>query len=82
MGVHFPAVELDNTIWFSTLSSMSGFSVKKAALIITGAIRGTSCDGLYQEPGLESLAEKRDLVGFISSIKLHRDSFHLTFELL
>ena len=25
MGANFPAVELDNTIWFSTLSRMSGF---------------------------------------------------------
>ena len=25
MGAHFPAVELDNAIWFSTLSRMSGF---------------------------------------------------------
>ena len=25
MGVHFPAVELDNTIWFSILLRMSGF---------------------------------------------------------
>ena len=25
MGAHFPAVELDNIIWFSTLSSKSGF---------------------------------------------------------
>ena len=30
-----------------------------AALIITGAIRGTSCDCLYQEIGLESLADRR-----------------------
>ena len=25
MGVHFPGVKLDNAIWFSTLSRMSGF---------------------------------------------------------
>ena len=25
IGVHFPGVELDNAIWFSTLSRMSGF---------------------------------------------------------
>ena len=25
MGAHFPAVELDNAIWFSILSRMSGF---------------------------------------------------------
>ena len=25
MGAYFPAVELDNAVWFSTLSRMSGF---------------------------------------------------------
>ena len=30
-----------------------------AALIITGAFKGTSRDKIYQEPGLESLAERR-----------------------
>ena len=25
MGAHFPAAELDNVIWFSTFSRMSGF---------------------------------------------------------
>ena len=58
------------------------FSIKKAALIIIGAIRGTSHGGLYQELGLESLAEKRGLVGFISSIKLHMAAFYLAFQLL
>ena len=31
----------------------------KAALVITGAIKGTSRDRLYQELGLESLADRR-----------------------
>ena len=31
----------------------------KAAPVITGAIKGTSRDGLYQELGLESLADRR-----------------------
>ena len=31
----------------------------KAALVITGAIKGTSSDRLYQELGLESLADRR-----------------------
>ena len=31
----------------------------KAALAITGAIQGTSCDKLYQELGLESLKSRR-----------------------
>ena len=30
-----------------------------AALVITGAIKGTSRDRLYQEIGLESLADRR-----------------------
>ena len=30
-----------------------------AALVITGAIKGTSRDRMYREPGLESLAERR-----------------------
>ena len=30
-----------------------------AALIITGAFKGTRCDKIYQEPGLESLADRR-----------------------
>ena len=31
----------------------------KAALIITDAFKGTSRDKIYQEPGLESLADRR-----------------------
>ena len=31
----------------------------KAALVITGVIKGTSCDRLYQELGLESLADRK-----------------------
>ena len=31
----------------------------KAALVITGAIQGTSCDKIYQELGLESLKSRR-----------------------
>ena len=31
----------------------------KAAFMITGAIKGTSRDRLYQELGLESLADRR-----------------------
>ena len=31
----------------------------KAALAITGAIQGTSCDKLYQELGLQSLKSRR-----------------------
>ena len=42
----------------------------KAALVITGVIKGTSCDRLYQELGLESLADRRWPVGFFSSTKL------------
>ena len=40
----------------------------RAALVITGAIKGTSRDRLYQEIGLESLAD--GLVSYFSSIKL------------
>ena len=32
-----------------------------AALITTGAIKGTCCDKMYQELGLESLADRRYL---------------------
>ena len=32
-----------------------------AALITTGAIKGTCCDKTYQELGLESLADRRYL---------------------
>ena len=35
------------------------FSINKAALVITGAIKGISRDRLYQELGLESLADRR-----------------------
>ena len=31
----------------------------KAAPVITGAIKGTSCDRLYQELGLETLTDRR-----------------------
>ena len=53
----------------------------KAALVITGAIKGTSRDILHQELGLESLADRRRPVAFFSSTKLYRDSYHLTFHL-
>ena len=50
----------------------------KAALVIAGA---TFRDRLYQELGLESLADRRWSLGFFSSTKLYRDSHHLTFIL-
>ena len=51
----------------------------RAALLITGAIKGTSHGRLYQELGLESLADGP--VGFFSFTKLHRDSYYLIFKL-
>ena len=53
----------------------------KAALVITGAIKGTSRDRLYQELGLESLADRRWSRRLFFSIKLYKDSYHLTFKL-
>ena len=53
----------------------------KAALVITGAIKGTSRDRLYQELGLESLEDRRWSRRLFSSTKLYRDSYHLTFIL-
>ena len=50
----------------------------KVALVITGAINGTSRDRLYQELGLESFADRR---WSRSSIKLYRGSYHLIFKL-
>ena len=41
-----------------------------AAFVITGAIKVISRDHLYQEIGLESLADRDDLVRYFSSIKL------------
>ena len=32
-----------------------------AALMITGSFKGTSCDKIYQELGLESLADRNGL---------------------
>ena len=50
----------------------------RAALVITGAIKGTSRDRLYQELGLESLVPQ----AFFLSTKLQKDSYHLIFELI
>ena len=51
----------------------------KAALVLTGAIKGTPRDRLYQELVLESLADGP--IGFFSSIILYEDSYHFTFKL-
>ena len=53
----------------------------KAALVITGAIKGTFRDILHQKLGLKSLADRRRPAAFFSSTKLYRDSYHLTFHL-
>ena len=53
----------------------------KAALVITGAIKGTSRDRLYQELGLESLADRRWSRKLFSSTKSYRDSYHLILKL-
>ena len=42
----------------------------RTALVVTGAIKDTSCDCLYQEIDLESLADRRWFVRYFSSIKL------------
>ena len=42
----------------------------KAALVVTGAIKGTSRDRLYQELGLEFLADRRWPRRLFSSKKL------------
>ena len=52
----------------------------RAALVITGAIKGTSCYRLYQEIGLESLADRRLSRKIFSSIKLWMDSCPPTFS--
>ena len=54
-----------------------------AALFITGKIKGTSRDRLYQEIGLESLnlwQIEDGLVRYFSSIKLSMDSCPHTFS--
>ena len=47
MGVHFPAIELNNVIWFSHLSRMSGFLWHSSKW---------ACHFLQYTPGLEVLA--------------------------
>ena len=54
----------------------------RAALVITGAINGTSRDRLYQELGLESLVDRRWSRRLFSSTKLHKDSYHLILKLI
>ena len=54
----------------------------KAALAITGTIMGTSLDRIYQDLGLESLADKRWSRNLFPSTKLYRDFYHLTNMLL
>ena len=53
----------------------------RAALVITGAIKGTFRDSLYQELSLESLEDRRWSRRLFSSTKLYRDSYHPTFIL-
>ena len=53
----------------------------KAALVITGEIKETSHDRLYQELDLESLADRKRSHRFFSSTKLYRDYYHLTFKI-
>ena len=48
----------------------------KAALVITGTRKRTFRDRLYQEFGVESLADKSSSLAFFSFTKLNRDSFH------
>ena len=53
----------------------------KAAVVITGAIKGTSRYRLYQEFALEPLANRRWSRRLFSSTKLYRNPYHLTFIL-
>ena len=66
MGVHFPAVELDNTIWLSTLSKMSCFlwhSSKWACQF--------GCFPQYMS-GFEVLARSLDInLTYVTMLQLH-----------
>ena len=53
----------------------------KAALVITGAINGTSRDRLYQELGSESLEDRRWSRRLFFFHKIMQGSYHLTFKL-
>ena len=54
----------------------------RATLVITGVIKGTSRDRLYQVLGLESLADRRWSRRIFSSTTLQKDSYHLIFKLI
>ena len=45
--------------WNESLKRKIKMVQYNAALITTGAFKGTSCDKIYQELGLESLADRR-----------------------
>ena len=45
----------------------------KAALAITGAIQGTSCEKIYQELGLESLKSRRCFRRLCSMLKIMKN---------
>ena len=54
----------------------------KVDLMITGAIKEIPRDRLYQELGLESLADRRWSHRLFSSIKLYRDSYYLICKII
>ena len=52
MGAHFPAVELDNAIWFSTLSKMSGllWVVPNGPVSLVVSFNIRQCSKCYHVP--------------------------------